>query len=108
MLAEGADVPVAELEAWAADRVPERAAAPRRVEIVNEIPHTAVGKTFKPELRRRAAARAATDALAGTAVGDRLQARLVDGTVEILVPHSADDEAVRAALSAYAWSWRFV
>ena len=108
VLAEGAGVPVAELAAWAADRVPERAAAPRHVEIVDEIPHTAVGKPFKPELRRRAAEQAAKDALAGTAVHDRLQARLVDGTVEILVPRSADDDAVRAALSAYAWSWRFV
>ena len=89
-------------------RVPEPAAAPRHVEIVDEIPLTTVGKPFKPELRRRAAEQAAKDALAATAVHDRLQASLVDGTVEILVPRSADDEAVRVALSAYAWSWRFV
>ena len=42
------------------------------------------------------------------AAHDRLQARLVDGAVEILVPRSADDDAVRTALSAYAWSWRLV
>lgn len=108
VLAERAGVPVAELAAWAADRVPERAAAPRHVEIVDEIPHTAVGKPFKPELRRRAAEQAAREALAGTAVHDRLKARLVDGRVEIVVPRSADDDAVRAALSAHAWSWRFV
>ncbi len=75
VLAEGAGVAVAELAAWAADRVPERAAAPRHVEIVDEIPHTAVGKPFKPELRRRAAEQAAREALAGTAVHDRLQAQ---------------------------------
>jgi fatty-acyl-CoA synthase len=108
VLAEGADVPVAELAAWATDRVPERAAAPRHVEIIDEIPHTAVGKPFKPELRRRAAEYAAREALAGTAAHGRLQARLVDGTVEVLVPRSADDDAVRAALSVYALSWRFV
>jgi fatty-acyl-CoA synthase len=108
VLAEGAGVPVAELAAWAADRVPEPAAAPRHVEIVDEIPHTAVGKPFKPELRRRAAEQAAKDALASTAAHGQVQASLVGGTVEILVPRSADDEAVRAALSAYAWTWRFV
>ena len=94
--------------AWAADHVPERAAAPRHVEIVDEIPLTAVGKPYKPELRRRAAEQAARDALAGTAVHDRVRAVLVDGAVEILVPHSPDDEAVREVLSAYAWTWRLV
>jgi fatty-acyl-CoA synthase len=108
VLAAGADVAAVELAAWAAEHVPERAAAPRHVEIVDEIPHTAVGKPFKPELRRRAAEHAAREALADTVVRDRVEARLVDGTVEILVPASADDNAVRAALSAYAWSWRFV
>jgi fatty-acyl-CoA synthase len=108
VLADGAGVTVAELAAWAADRVPEPAAAPRHVDIVDEIPHTAVGKPFKPELRRRAAEQAAKDALAGTAAHDGLQASLVGGTVEIIVHRSTDDEAVRVALSAYAWTWRFV
>jgi hypothetical protein len=84
------------------------AAAPRHVEIVDEIPHTAVGKPFKPELRRRAAEQAAKGALAGIAVHDLALGTLVDGRVEILIPRSVDDEAVRAALAAYAWSWRFV
>ena len=48
------------------------------------------------------------DALAGTAVHDRVRAVLVAGTVEIVVPHSPDDEAVREVLSAYAWTWRLV
>jgi fatty-acyl-CoA synthase len=108
VLAEGAGVAVAELAAWAAERVPERAAAPRHVEIVDEIPHTAVGKPFKPELRRRAAEQAARDALAHTPVRAHVRAGLVNGTVEIRVPRSADDEAVRVALSAFAWTWRFV
>ena len=108
VLADGASVEAAELAAWAADRVSERAAAPKHVEIVDEIPHTAVGKPYKPELRRRAAEHAATHALAGTSVHDQLHVRLVDGAIEILVPRSSDDETVHAALSSYAWSWRFV
>ena len=66
-----------ELEAWAADHVPERAAAPRHVEILDEIPQTAVGKPYKPELRRLAAEQAARDALAETALGDQVRAVLV-------------------------------
>ena len=107
-LTPGVTVEAAELEAWAADHVPERAAAPRHVEIIEEIPLTAVGKPYKPELRRRAAEQAARDALAGTAVHDRVRAELVGGTIEIVVPHSPEDETVRNLLSAYACTWRLV
>jgi fatty-acyl-CoA synthase len=107
-LIPGSQVTVAELEAWAVDRVPERAAAPRHVEIVDEIPLTSVGKPYKPELRRRAAEQAASDALSGTTVRDRVRAVLVGGAVEIVVPHSPDDAAVHEVLSAYAWTWRIV
>ena len=106
-LATGSGLTPDELEAWAADHVPERAAAPKHVEIVEEIPLTSVGKPYKPELRRRAAERAARDALAGTAVGDQRAAVLVDGAVEIHVPSSDhDDDEVRTALSQYAWTWK--
>jgi fatty-acyl-CoA synthase len=95
-----------ELEDWAADHVPERAAAPKRVEIVDEIPLTSVGKPYKPELRRRAAEQAARDALAKTRLSDQLRAVLVDGAVEIHIPHSAHDDEVGEVLSQYAWTWQ--
>ena len=95
-----------ELEAWAADHVPERAAAPRHVEILDEIPQTAVGKPYKPELRRLAAEQAARDALAETALGDQVRAVLVGAAVEIQVPHSMHDDEVGRALSQYAWTWK--
>jgi fatty-acyl-CoA synthase len=105
-LAPGAQRTPDELEAWAADHVPERPAAPKHVEIVDEIPLTSVGKPYKPELRRRAAERAARDALAGTGLGDQVRAALINGTPEILVPHSPRDHEVREALSQYAWTWK--
>jgi fatty-acyl-CoA synthase len=105
-LAAGAERTGEELEAWAAAHVSERAAAPKRVEIVDAIPVTAVGKPYKPELRRRAAERAAQDALSHTGAGDRVRAVLVDGSIEILVPHSDHDEAARDALSHFALTWR--
>lgn len=36
---------------WAKQHIGERAAIPKRIKIVDEIPLTAVGKVFKPELR---------------------------------------------------------
>lgn len=51
------------LLAAVSDRIPERAAVPKRVEFVAELSLTATGKVFKPELRRRAAEFALRDAV---------------------------------------------
>jgi hypothetical protein len=63
----------------------------------------AVSAQYKPELRRRAAERAARDAPAGTAAHEHVRADLVDGAVVIHVPRDLDDPSVREALSPYAW-----
>ena len=107
-VAPGSKLAGPELKASAAEHVSERAAAPKRVEIVDEIPLTAVGKPYKPELRRRAAEQAAREALAGNAITDRVSAGLVDGQVEVQVPHSPADAEVGETLSQYAWRWRLV
>ena len=105
-LATGAEHTADELEAWAAGHVPERAAAPKHVEIVDQIPLTSVGKPYKPELRRRAAERAARDALAETGFADQVRAVLIDAVPEIRVPHSPRDDEVQEALARYAWTWK--
>jgi fatty-acyl-CoA synthase len=83
-------------------RVPEPAAAPKRVHVVDAIPLTAVGKVFKPELRRRATEAAARDALAGLAAD--VSARLADGQVVVTVG-AGDEQAVRDALAPFAFEW---
>ena len=70
-LAAGAAVTEDELRTWAGARVPEPAAAPKRIDVVDAIPLTAVGKVFKPDLRLRAAEAAARDALVGLGAGRR-------------------------------------
>jgi fatty-acyl-CoA synthase len=52
-----------ELLAFLAREIGERAALPRRIHVVENIPLTAVGKVFKPELRRREAQDALETAL---------------------------------------------
>lgn len=52
-----------ELREHARSRVPERAAAPVEVHVIEKIPVTAVGKIFKPELRYDITARALSEAL---------------------------------------------
>jgi fatty-acyl-CoA synthase len=107
-LATGAKHTPDGLEGWAAEHVPERAAAPKHVDIVDEIPLTAVGKPYKPELRRRAAEQAARDALAETGLGDQVRAVLIDAAPEIHVPHSPHDHEVKEALSQYPWAWKLI
>jgi fatty-acyl-CoA synthase len=53
-----------ELLAWCRERIPERAAIPVRVVVLASLPLTAVGKTFKPELRWRAIEHVLGEALA--------------------------------------------
>ena len=62
-LAPGANATSGELRAWAADRVPEQAAAPRTVTVLDAIPVTSVGKPFKPALRAEATREAVAEAL---------------------------------------------
>lgn len=53
-----------ELQAFVKERIPERAAAPVNLWIVDEMPQTAVGKIFKPRLRHDAVQRVYSEALA--------------------------------------------
>lgn len=63
-LKPGAQISEAELLAHAAEHIPERAAIPKDAWIIEAIPLTAVGKTFKPALRLDAITRVYQAALA--------------------------------------------
>lgn len=56
-LVDGRSVTEEELKAYAERHIHERAAFPKHVEILAELPKTAVGKVFKPDLRKLAITR---------------------------------------------------
>ncbi|MGJ8623656.1 MAG: acyl-CoA synthetase [Yoonia sp.] len=62
-LVEGANVTEAELLDYAKGHIHERAAHPKHLEVLDELPKTAVGKIFKPDLRKRAITRVFNAAL---------------------------------------------
>ncbi len=62
-LVKGAKATEKELLAYAAEHISERAAQPKHVEIISEMPKTAVGKVLKNELRKLAIARVYNAAL---------------------------------------------
>ena len=110
-LVEGATVTPDALMDFARDRIPERAARPKHVEIMDELPKTAVGKVFKPDLRKRAIARVYDAALAEAGVAARV-AEVVEDRRRGLVARlertgEADDAAVEKALALHTrpWEW---
>ncbi|MEM1380129.1 MAG: acyl-CoA synthetase [Pseudomonadota bacterium] len=74
-----ADIDPEALRLWAKERIPERAASPVYLEIMDALPVTAVGKIHKPSLRARAIQRVVQDKL------DR-----ADLFAEVEVTHNAD------------------
>lgn len=103
----GAGATADEIKDWAASRVVERAAAPRRVTVLDALPVTAVGKPFKPELRRLATLDCVIDTVAGQVTSDGVAVELVDGEVvaRITVPDAKTEKAIAAALGAYTFTW---
>lgn len=111
-LVKGASVSVEELLDHARDAIPERAAVPKHIEILDELPKTAVGKIFKPALRRLAIARVYDAVLAEAGLAVRVAEVAEDkkrGLVARLERTGPVDETVVAAkLGEFAgpWEWR--
>lgn len=111
-LVAGADADVEGLLAHARSHIPEAAAVPKHLEILPELPKTAVGKVFKPDLRRRAIVRTFDAALAAASSGARV-ARVEEdrrrGLVAVIAPgpSPADDAVVGEALGPFVVPWRW-
>ena len=108
-LREGAEVSVEALAAHAREHIHERAAMPKHIEILPELPVTAVGKVFKPALRRLAIARVLDHALekSGASVAEVFEDRKRGLTARIARGPDTDEDAVRAKLGTYTipWDW---
>ena len=76
-LRKGAVTPEEELLEFARSSVPERAAVPKRIFILESLPLTAVGKIFKPELRRMEAERVMHEILGSLPGGEGLRSDVV-------------------------------
>lgn len=110
-LVDGAVVTEAELMAHASEHVHERAAIPKYLEILDELPKTAVGKIFKPDLRKRAITRIYNEALEKAGHAARVIEVREDkkrGLVAYLDQNGADAEAVGHVLGEFTrpWEWR--
>lgn len=110
-LMRGQSVSEAELLAHVAAHIVEKAAMPKHLEILAEMPKTVVGKVFKPDLRRRAITRVLNRALAAAHLAPRVSAVIEDrrrGLVAQILPTQGVSEAeVQRVIGAFAvpWEW---
>jgi acyl-CoA synthetase (AMP-forming)/AMP-acid ligase II len=107
-LAPGAQATPEELRAWASDRVPEQAAAPKAVTVRATLPVTPVGKPFKPALRAEATRDVIAEALRDMPTVTGVRGVVEDGTVVAVVclARGADQTSVTEVLNRFALTWR--
>ncbi len=110
-LVEGASVTSEELMAYAKEHIHERAANPKYIEIMAELPKTAVGKVFKPDLRKSAITRIYNAALTEAGIAAQVTVVIDDkkrGLVAQLVKTGdVADQAVVDCLGKFTrpWEW---
>ena len=110
-LVDGASISTSELLDFAEDKIPEKAAVPKHLEILDELPKTAVGKIFKPDLRKMAIKRIydATAKEAGLPIKVlEVREEKSRGLVAILEKQGdCTDDAVQDVLGLFArpWMW---
>ncbi len=98
-LVGGASTTPEELMEYCKVHVHERAAQPKHMTILSELPKTAVGKVFKPELRKQAITRIYNAALDKAGVAARVESVIDDkkrGLVAQLAPNGSSDQDVNA------------
>lgn len=106
-LVAGATVSEDALIDFAKDHIHERAAYPKYLEILDELPKTAVGKIFKPDLRKRAITRIYNEALSGlSAEVQSVREDKKRGLVaHVVKTGDVGDDDIRSALAAYTVAW---
>jgi fatty-acyl-CoA synthase/long-chain acyl-CoA synthetase len=109
-LVAGATATADDLMAHAKKHIHERAAIPKHVEVLVELPKTAVGKVFKPDLRKSAITRVYNAALEEAGVSARVTSVVDDkkrGLVAQLTANSATEEEVSQVLGSFVrpWEW---
>lgn len=107
-LVEGATATGEDLMAFAAKNIPERAAVPKHIEVLEELPKTAVGKVFKPDLRRRAITRVVDAAMKDAGLAANVDTIVDDkkrGLVAKIAASDAEAKAAEDVLGAYTINW---
>lgn len=107
-LVSGATVTEDDLMDFCKEHVHERAAHPKYIEVMDELPKTAVGKIFKPDLRKAAITRIYNSALSKAGLESRVVSVVEDkkrGLVAHVVMNGADEADVSKVLGDFTRPW---
>jgi acyl-CoA synthetase (AMP-forming)/AMP-acid ligase II len=108
-LVGGASVTEKELLDFCKEKVHERAAQPKHMTIMSELPKTAVGKIFKPELRKMAITRIFNEALENANCAARVTSVVDDkkrGLLAQVTMNGASEAEVGKTLDVYTFGWQ--
>ncbi|KQT09344.1 acyl-CoA synthetase [Ramlibacter sp. Leaf400] len=110
-LRPGAALTLQELSAFANERIPERPACPKRIDVLPAIPMTAIGKVFKPRLRMLACERVLRERLERAGLADAVRVTVVDAGSGLQARFEGDEgeakERVAQLMQHFAIAWRF-
>lgn len=110
-LIDGATVTKDELMAFSKDNIHERAAVPKYLELMTELPKTAVGKIFKPDLRKSAITRiynaALSDAGLDVSVSQVVEDKKRGLVAQLSKTAEVTDKQVTDVLGSFIrpWEW---
>ena len=107
-LVAGASITEAELLEFCKEHVQERAAQPKHMTIMSELPKTAVGKIFKPDLRKNAITRVYDETLEAAGLPARVASVTDDkkrGLVAQIAMNGASEADVGASLDVFTFGW---
>ncbi|KIC16874.1 MULTISPECIES: acyl-CoA synthetase [unclassified Leisingera] len=107
-LVDGASVSEAELLEYCKVHVHERAAIPKHLTVLDELPKTAVGKVFKPDLRKMAITRVYNGALEQAGVAARVVSVTDDkkrGLVAQVAANGSPEADIDGVLNNFTRPW---
>jgi hypothetical protein len=90
------------------ETVKEKAALPKHVEILDELPKTAVGKVFKPDLRKRAITRVFSETLDSSGVNASITSVEDDKKRGLVanISSNEDDDTINQVLGGFTIPWQ--
>jgi acyl-CoA synthetase (AMP-forming)/AMP-acid ligase II len=111
-LISGSETSVEELMDYAQKNVSDHTACPKYIEILKEMPKTAIGKVFKPDLRRFAIIRTFNEALAKNDISIEVQSVVEDKKLGLVArldktDSKISDQKIHDALGEFItpWAW---
>ena len=101
------DISADDLRSWAKSRIPERAAAPVYLELMDQLPVTAVGKIYKPALRSMAIERVACSKISDVDPTARVRVTMDEKRGTIVQVTSERSKDIRKVLGGFALQFDF-